>query len=199
VEHWKLNTGLTQSGGFASAWAGRVAGMSLAQATGAGQPATQVDGSLLFDGVDDSMMVTMALTQPCTVYLLAYILSGIDKYVFNTETSGTAVSMYQSASEVIGIYAGGAGDLTAAYTFNTFQVFRAVFNGASSALQVDAGAVFTGDVGTDGIVTFFNIGGIYDGFSSNSSCNIQVKEILIYGAAHDTTQGDAVRAYLATV
>lgn len=191
---WKLNTGLTQSGGVASAWADQISGTVLA-ASGTAQPAVQADGSLLFDGVDDAMSATFTRAQPHTTYLLAKQVSWInnggltDGGNFCTWISGA------TSSPTIQMYAGSASLFSSDMAVGAWGIVCGVFNGASSVFQIDATAAVTGNPGT-GVATGIVIGA--HGASAYFG-NWQIKEVLLYDVAHDATARAAVRTYLATI
>ena len=206
LEHWKLNTGLTQTGGFASAWVDQIEGDILVQDTASAQPAVQADGSLLFDGIDDFMQLpqgSITLPQPCTLYIKMAHLSTVDNAGLFPSTNAFVESNVQLGEGNGGhatLYAGAnVLDDPSMPTGANFFVLQAVLNGASSLLQIDNNTAVTGDAGTDGfrgygLATFVN-----DGLPDTLFANIQVKEILVYYVAHDTSQRAAVKAYLAGV
>lgn len=196
LKHWKLNTGLTQAGGFASAWADEVAGTSLAQATGANQPAVQGDGSLLFDGASDYMQATFTLGQPCTVYLLMKQVTWTSARDFcDGKNLNSGVIQQKGVTPQLDFYSGGFGGANGNFAVNTYGVVAAVWNSPTSVLQVDATAAVTGNSGVSTMGGFT----LAAGGNGGSLTNIQVKEVLIYDVAHDATQRGTVRDYLATV
>lgn len=203
AHHYKLNTGLTQAGGFASAWDDQVGTGHLLQATAAKQPAVQGDGSLLFDGSDDFMQAMFTLNQPCTVFVLLKPVTWIgDTYFFDGGASNDSgvVAQIGTTPEIVA-YAGSISAANGDLTVGAFKVVAVVFNGASSVLQVDANTATTGDFGASnmGGFTLASVGGGTGLGGTRNWSNIQVKEILIYDAALDATARGLVRDYLATV
>jgi hypothetical protein len=92
-------------------------------------------------------------------------------------------------------YSGSGSTPTDGAALGVYAILTGVFNGASSLFQINSNTAVTGNFGAG------NPGGITigaDGGSGNNS-NIQVKEVLVYNVAHDTTQNAAVRTYLATL
>lgn len=204
LKWWKLNTGLTQSGGFASAWADQIAGTSLAQATGSSQPAVQASGALLFDGSDDYLKTaTFTLNQPRTMFLrmkqVSFPGSGNDRYFTDGFTGDTNIiaQRISAGSPNIVAYAGAISSPCADLAVNTYATVCVVFNGASSVLQVDANTAITGNFGAG------NAAGLTVAARENGQVglfsNIEVKEILIYNAALDATARADVRAYMSTI
>jgi hypothetical protein len=169
----------------------------LLQATAGSQPEIQVDGSLLFDGADDYMLATISLAQPFTIYILGRLLANGTQHVFASDLAGVSAQMYQNGVDTgISVYANGADELNAPVNYSDFVVLQGVFNGDSSVLQIDDETVANaGSIGTDGLTAFLSLGAYYDGTIQNP-CQMQVKEILLYSAAHDATQRAEVRAYL---
>lgn len=196
IAHWKLNTGLTQAGGYASAWADQINSYSLAQATGSAQPAVQGDGSLLFDGSDDWMKATFTLAQPCTVFLLVKMVTWAqDYFICDGASTNTGVIYEGGSTPQIKLFNSGFGSNCTDLAVNTWGVVCAVWDGASSLLQVDANATVAGSSGTTAM-DGFTLSARADGAGGS---NTQVKEVLIYNAALDATARGNVRTYLATV
>lgn len=196
AKHWKLNTGLTQAGGFASAWADQIASTSLAQASGTSQPAVQGDGSLLFDGSNDAMTATFTLNQPCSIYLRTMVVTyASGRYLVSGGTNYSTIYM-NGTTPTIMAYAGSNSAGNNDMTVGAKKSVGAVFNGASSVLQVSGGAATTGNFGAinAGGITLANIQG-----GTTSAGNVQIYEVLVYTVAHDSTQRAAVFAYLDTV
>lgn len=78
------NTGITESGGFASQWADQSGnGFHLTQGTAANQPAVDGSGRLVFDGSNDRMVTpAMGATNRMSVHMLVQV---------NTWTSGRRI------------------------------------------------------------------------------------------------------------
>lgn len=194
VHHYKLNTGLTQAGGFASQWADQVGTGHLVQATGSKQPAVGGSGTLTFDGSSDSMTAAFTLNQPFTRYIrFRFVATMSDVYVMDGGTDESTV-LYEQTATSLKAYAGAlsSGETVASGTWYTV---REVYNGASSVFQLDANAEITGNFGSNnaGGLTLGAVAGGHRNFS-----NIEVAEVLIYSVADDSTNATAVRAYMPT-
>lgn len=195
---YRKGVGVTESGGLVSAWADQSGnGRNLVQATGTNQPALQGDGSILFDGIDNSMLATFTRNQPQTVYVLGKQVTWANtERWFDGSTGDRGTLQQTTASPQIRIFAGtGMGNISLAV--DTYGIIASVFNGANSVLQLNLGTPVTGDTGSGGDMTGFRLGSRGDG--AGAFGNVQIKEILIYAAAHDATTRQKVIEYLASV
>jgi hypothetical protein len=212
-----VNPGLTRGGGGAglilsltpAAWFRYGIGVSvsqwddqsgnarhLLQATATNQPAVQSDGSLLFDGVDNFMKCdAFTLNQPTTVYYLGKQVTWVNNTsAFDGNTLNTGRLDTRTASPQMGIFAGASvGPISP--VVDTYNVITSVFNGASSVLQLNNGTPVTGDTGAG------NMGGFTLGAGGDATrdSNIQVKEVILFAAAHDAATRSRVIRYLARV
>jgi len=174
----------------------------LLQGTGAAQPAIQGDGTLLFDGASHFMKCTgFTLTQPTTLYLRMRQVTWTSNRYFtdgNSVNTGVILQSHTGATPQIEALADMAGASylgpNGALTVNVYASVCAVFNGASSVLQVGATTV-SGTLGTD------SMGGFTLGAASLGVAfsNIQVAEGILYNVAHDASTRAAVIAYLNTL
>lgn len=169
-------------------------GRHLKQAVGVSQPALQADGSILFDGTDDFLRCdAFTLNQPETVYLLARQVTWTNgEHVFDGFANGSGRILQLTATPSISLNAGLSAAANTNWTVNTYAALCCQFNGASSILRVNNTTETTGDASTG------NMGGFTLGASGNSVSwgNIQVKEILIFPAAHDAARRAQMIAYL---
>jgi hypothetical protein len=192
---WQLNTGITQSGGFASVWADQSGNLhSLLQAVGTNQPAVDGSGILTFDGVDNFMAAAYALVQPYTVYMRVKQVTWTNTDRFVDGVTGGARVQQSGTTPTIGVHAGIAVVATNTnLAVGAWGSICAVFNGASSSLKVDQTAKTTGDAGTNnpGGTTLAAIAGGTANFA-----NISVKEVVVFSAAHNDTQQANINAYL---
>lgn len=195
-----LGRSITSSGGLVSQWDDQSGlGRHLKQPTGTNQPALQGDGSILFDAVDNFLMCdAFTLNQPCTVYaLLRQITWGSALRIFdgNAGNTGALIQSTGGASPQLRIFAGSNLGENSNLATGAYGVVAAVFNGASSVLQINNTAPLTGDSGASNMGGFtLGAGGALTGFS-----NIQAKEVIIYASAHDTNQRQTVINYLTGV
>lgn len=193
---YRLNQGITVATG-ASAWADASGnGRNIVQATGSLQPAVQGDGSLLFDGVDDFMQIAFTLVQPCTVYLrMKHIAWTVGNRISDGFSANGGAILQNGSTPQIQTFAGTLTGVNGNLALNTYGSVAAVFNGASSASQVDNTAAITGDAGAA------SMNGLTLGANASGAqpTNMQVKEVIVYSAAHDQATRDRVIAYLSTL
>lgn len=196
--HFDAAVGITESGGFASAWADQSGnGRNLLQATGANQPAYDTTGgipSLIFDGLTHYMKTApFTLNQPTMVYLVAKQLAWGNRYLHDGNTTDSLVLYQNTASPQLALYAGSFSGNNSNATVGSKVVISELFNGASSAIGVNMTAeVTSGDVGAG------NAGGFTLGANPNpgSYANIQVYEVIIYNVAHDAATRANIRRAL---
>lgn len=177
----------------------------LAQATTTKQPAYSLAAgpnglpALTFDGTDDFLAVaTFGLAQPATYYLLLKQISwtsGDRIFDGSTVNQGTMLQSNPGSTPDINIASGSNVGPISNLAVGAWGVMAAVFNGASSSVQLNLGTPVTGDSGAA------NPGGLTLGadgpaaaFTLNS--NIAVAEWVVYSAAHNADQRAAVVRYL---
>lgn len=176
-------------------------GNDLVQATGANQPvltAGQINGrpALVFDGVNDSLAVAFALTQPETVFI---VFSQISWTNFDMVFDGGAVSNDMSlqqgtASPGLAIRAGVASvALNNNLAVGTFGLATAIFDGASSLLQINSTAATTGNPGTNAGAGI-RIG--TRGAGGSNFGNISVAEVIVMAATATAAERASVKTYV---
>jgi hypothetical protein len=204
VRHWKLNTGLTQAGGTASAWEDQVGAAALAQADGSRQPAVQASGSLLFDGSNDGMQWVGTLNMPCAILLrcrfITWSSAAGGDFLLNGGTLFTPRVYQDGVTPDIYLTAGGANLGPLSPTLGTWVTVLVNLNhsGANSYLHVEGvGTTSTGATGIN------NPGGITLGangsFSGNYG-NVEVAEVLVYDTqfTNPAAAADAI-AYMESI
>lgn len=189
--------GITSAAGAVSQWNDQSGnGRHLVQATGANQPGLQADGSILFNGSSHSLATSaFAVAQPYTCYLLFKQITWVaGARIFDGVGVANTPSIRQTtagASPDVSLNAGA--DLTiSTVTINVYAVVNAVVNGASSQIQSNNSTAATGNAGANGLT------GITLGVSAGGAgfSNIQVKEVVLFSAAHDAPTRAAVIDYL---
>jgi hypothetical protein len=192
VAWYKYNTGVA-----ASQWDDQSGNDNhLVQATATNQPAVQPDGSLLFDGVDNFMKAAFTLNEPETIYLLFKQVTWTDlRRIFDGNTGDTGAVFQGTSTPLLRQFITAATNNNNALAVDTYGAFGVVFNGASSATQVNLTTVSGGNPGTA------NMGGLTLGARGNNTgpSNIQVKEVIVFGAAHSAETRRRVIRYLAAV
>ena len=192
---YQYGVGITVTGAGVSQWADQSGNARhLVQATDAARPALQGDNSILFDGVDDTLKAVFTLNQPCTIYLLFKQVSWTaNEYIFDGNVGDSTIlrQRFGGASPELAIYAGSGVGNDANLAVDSYGVAIVIFNGASSFLGINSNAGATLDAGTNNPGGFSLASNTFGQFS-----NIQVKEGIIYSAAHDAATRAQVVAYL---
>jgi len=172
-------------------------GRHLKQATETNRPSLQSDGSILFDGVDNYLKCdAFTLNQPTTVYILVKQVTFTAADVLHDGNTLTLLRLLQDGSSPNLAIRINSTVGSVQIPLGEYGIAASVFNGDSSLLQVNNGAPATGDVGATSGAGGFTLGSRAD---ATQFANIQVKEVLIYAAAHDTQERALVIDYLAKV
>lgn len=192
--------GITSAGGLVSQWADQSGnGRHLKQATGTNQPALQADGTILFDGVDNFMKCdAFTFNQPETIYFLGRQVTWINNSrIWDGDTDNTSSLIGVTASPQLAAFAaaGGTPSLTTSdVVVNSYCVISVVYNNTAGVVQVNNLPPATGSIGTT------NAGGFTLARSGAGAAgvvsNIQVKEVILFAAAHDAPTRAGVIAYL---
>lgn len=194
---YRFGVGITSSAGLVSAWADQTSNVRhLLQATGGNQPALQSDGSILFDGTASFMAAAFTLPQPLTIYLLfrQVTWTGSD-VICDGVTSGSAQLLQTGATPAITLNGGSSVASNTGLAVNAYGIATAVFSGAASSLGINKKPLTTGNPGTT-TTAGFTLGG--DGVGANNG-NIQVKEVILFPAAHNPQQQYQVIGYLSNI
>lgn len=191
---YRFNQGITDAAGAVSQWNDASGNARhLLQATGAAQPAKQGDGSILFDGTSDFLVASFALVQPASVVIFGKQVSwtNSDGLCDGISPGGNFLITQGGSTPNLLTYAGAATPTNANLAINVYGMIAAVFNGASSSLQINATTATTGDVGAG------NAGGFTLGAhgSPASYGNIQAREVIICSAALTAPQIAQIYAY----
>lgn len=193
---FRFQQGITASAGLVSQWSDQSGNARhLLQASGPAQPVLQTDLSILFDGVAQAMATAgFTFSQPLTIYLLAKQVTWTNLDLAFDGLTGAVQLRQNTSSPNVTLNAGSILGDNSGWAVNTYAVLASVFNGVSSALQINNGAPMTGDAGAS------NAGGFTLGSSRAAStfANIQVKEVILFPAAHDAATRATVVSYLAT-
>ena len=159
----------------------------LLQGTGTNQPAYSA-GVFTFDGVDNYLKTApFTLNQPETIYLVVNQVSWTAGDSLIDGNTGNSMRVYQNSSTPgIALYAGATTNQNTDLTVGAFKILTAVYNGASSLLIVNAGTASTGNPGVN------NGGGFTLGGTVASYSDIQIKEAVVFAAAHDASTRSSV-------
>lgn len=197
---YRFNHGITEAGAGVSQWDDQSGnGRHLLQATDTNRPAKQADGSILFDGVDNFLKAAaFTLDRPFTVYIRAKQITWTLNEAWWEGNVTNSIGLFQGPATTPDLYVSGAGVSDAnPLALNTYGSVAAVFvAGANNTILQVGGTTITGTLTGD------TLGGFTLGCYGNGNAgfsNIQVKEVVLYSAAHDATQRAAVIAYLDTL
>lgn len=191
---FRFGVGITVTGQGVSTWADQSGNSrDLLQATDGNRPLLQTDGSILFPGVDEFLQTAdFTLNQPITIYILFKQIT----YLANNrifDGNGVAVVTLRQASSSPNLRINAGGDsLENPLVLNTYGAVACVFNGAASLLQVN------NTISTGASVGANNAGGLTLGAAGDGASlwtNMQVKELIIYSAAHDASFRNLVLGY----
>jgi len=195
----RYNQGITVTGSGVSQWDDASGnGNHLKQATDTNRPAKQGDGSILFDGVDNFLKAdAFTLVQPETIYVLINQKTWtITDFWYDGQTTGLGfVDQFGASPEII-ISAGLSMPGSVSPVVDTYNVVSVIFNSTSSLLQLNNAPPITGNAHVNGM-NGFTLGS--NGAGTGSWSNIEVKEIIVFAAAHDAATRAKVINYLAGV
>lgn len=140
--------------------------------------------------------VTQALSQPLTLYMLVKMtrVGASYNYLF---ASGFSIEYGSASNTQQYIYGGSASKLwtTTQAAQELFRICCIVYNGASSLAEIDGTIVGSGtNIGTTGLTTMFFA--TYNG--TQYMATLDLGDILLYNAAHDSTQRATMRTWLKT-
>lgn len=202
---WRFNTGITLNGTAVSQWDDQTSNARhLKQSSGTSQPALQADGSIRFlnssGDVDFLKTDTFTQAQPFTVYLLMKQVTwnalGNNPRVFAGNTNDVTIMYQIGTTPNLRQYAGNAGADNANLALNTYGVVASVYNGASALTQVNTGTAATGSCGAQSMTAFTLAA---NGGGGSGYADIEVKEIILYSAAHDAATRARIISYLGRV
>ena len=191
-------TTITESSGSVSQWDDKSGnGYNVTQGTGALQPATGIRtlnslNVLDFDGSTYLQRAsTPAVTQPNTIFMVVQtdVASGTLNFI-----DGSGASNRQLIRLRFSNWAMWAGSFIQAGIGDTNpHIFRAVFDGSSSSLHVDAVSIVTGNAGANGL-TGLTFGAAYTG---GITLDGGIAEVIITNGILTADQIAATESYLA--
>lgn len=194
---YRYGQGITQAGGFASAWADQSGnGRDLLQAAGVNQPAVNPDSSLLFNGTSHFMRVVFTLPQPATVCVLAKPVTWTSSdRLWNAAGFSAGPRVGQITSSALVQYACDVGGTTISASLGAYHAFVTVADGTSNVMRVDSSEVTggTGTVALDGITLCAGSGG------GSGWGNFEVKEAVVFSIGLSAVQRAQMVRYLAAV
>jgi hypothetical protein len=199
VAWYRKGSGITVTGSGVSQWSDASGNARhLLQGTDTNRPALQSDGTILFDGADN-FLATLAFTlnQPATYYIAMKQITWSSGEGFMDGTLTNTQAIFQTGvTPSISLYAGAAAAPNTDLTLDTYFAVAAVFNGASSVLQVGSGTPTTGNPGA-GTAGGLVLGSAGAGGGQFGHC--RVKEFMAFAAAHTAAQRALIIAYLNTL
>lgn len=194
---YRYGLGITSFGGAVSQWSDASGNArNLTQASGAAQPTLQGDNTILFNGTSQSLRTSaFTLNQPETVYLLFKQVSWSDFDTILDGSAGDTLRLQQTTvSPTINQSAGTGQNSNADLAIGTYGVFTAVFNSTNSYTRVNKNTAVGPGFPNNGNAGGITLGCYGDG--SSVPANIQVKELIVFPVAHDTTTQNTIIDYL---
>lgn len=147
------------------------------------------------DTVDDFLQAAFTLVQPETLYIVAGAVAWINgDRLCDGLAASTGMLRQNSSSPNMDAYAGSFSSLNANLTIPSNRILTTIFNGASSSFQVDNTAAVTGNFGVLNM-SGFTLAARGDGVGSWGG---PIWEVLLYAEAHNASQQNNVKNYLAT-
>lgn len=199
LEVWyRKGIGVTVTGQGVSKWEDQSGnGRDLLQTTDLDRPDFS-DATILFDGISEFLIAApFAVVQPVTLYLRAKQVIWTNLHRFCDGNTPFRVSILQAGnSPEIAINAGADSDKNGDLPLNTFASIAAIANDGGSLTQVG----FNAPVG--GNAQFQDLDGLTlgaEGGGGQRWGNVQIKEFMIYRAAHDAVTRAQVITYLNTL
>ncbi len=151
---------------------------------------------VLCDGISQFLKTNaFTLNQPTTIYLLfKQITWASGEHVTDGNANDSGTIFQRNTTPGLGLFAGGAvGNVD--LTLDTYGIISAVFNGASSVIQLNNETPVTGNSGAS------NMGGFTLGAKADGtvSAHAQFKEAMGFSGAHDAATRLTNINYLASV
>lgn len=189
---WRADLGFT-----VSSWADQ-SGLNrhLLQGTAGKQPVFSAAGGsngrsmVTFDGVDDLMSATFALSQPEQVFVVCKFNTVASQAVLDGTVDVSMMLRQELGGTTANMFAGSFLTLTAVST-TAWHAYDLAFNGASSVASVDGAVNISGAVGAAAP------GGITVGSRvTGSPANVSVSEVVLYNRILSANEEARVNAYL---
>jgi hypothetical protein len=193
---YQYGQGITVTGAGVSQWSDASGNARhLMQGTDTNRPTKNADGSILFDGVDNYLETAgFVLAAPYSIYLLFKQVTWTSgDYVFNGLAANTPAASQATATPGVNFFGGASaiGPINGP-AIGSYGVMCMTNSAGTGSIQTNAGAPTTGAVGSTA----------WDGLRIATSTgitawgNIEVKEVILFGAAHSTATRADVIAYL---
>ena len=189
----KDGSDLVSSWDNAESLSGIIAG-ALLQATETNKPTLNANG-ILFDGVDNFMRCSaFTFEQPEFIYMVVNPKSwqNNDRF-FDGDSSGTGIVYQTGTTPGVKANAGASSAENSNLAVGAYGIVRVLFNGASSALQVNETTKLAGNYGSNDMGGF-TLG--TNGAASAQFSNIEVKEIILRKSADSDANSNIIYNYL---
>jgi hypothetical protein len=174
-------------------------GKDLTQVTGTKQPLWKtgiINGlpTLRFDGVDDFMVSTRTVIQPCTIFLVIdWIAAAGFNYLFDDISTPDSLVIWRNSSTQWAFYAGTEVDINISTSIPSIMMF--VANGASSVCRVNATQV-SSSAGAGNINNGMMIGSRGVAGSPSQFFGGDIAEIIVYSSDLSVDNRSSVLTYL---
>lgn len=150
-----------------------------------------------YDGVDDVLRTELssAFSQPYTIYLVGAFRDEPAvqyDYLLGETATSPLLGAYDSGGGTILPFAYAGGEIDSTNTISTeFNIFGAVFNGASSVVDHN-GTETAGSLGAGDLSQILQLCG------EGRTATLDLAELIIYTAAQDSSARSTIRNYLST-
>lgn len=198
----RSDAGLIRSGGAVRSWLDQ-SGQRRHLATSGGAP-TLIENALAgraavrFDGAADAMSsAAFSVSQPLTIFLIVNLVTMLTNGAVihcGTSTTNTAPQVRYTTTD-LRLLASGLQGATVATSPGSFMLVKAVFNGASSVLSLNAGADVTDPDNLAGNFTQVHVAARA---AADLFAHVDIAEIAIYNSAISGADLTAFNGYVSS-
>lgn len=148
---------------------------------------------LIFDGVDDYLQTSFTLVQPETVFIIVKMLSWTLNDQIIDGAAGDSMLLQESGggTDPIRLYGGAFLGPSLDLPVGNLGLITAIYNGASSLLQINNATIFSGNGGTAS-ASGFTIGA---GAGGSFNAHIVIAEAIVLSGAATNNEINLMKAY----